>query len=181
MRCIDLEKDLDQVIVYLVEAASELDEVPAAFLLHSIRVGLSLQQEGYSREIVLAGLLHDVVEDTRRTVDDVRSRFGSEVARLVEANTVNKVMDRLERSREVMYRAKRVGRDALVVKAADLEDNLRFYLADANRSMLGWLEGLLPLFLDLSSEDIGSERVWAELQEQRRKISVHLHGEEAAS
>jgi hypothetical protein len=47
--------------------------------------------------------------------------------------------------------------------------------------MLGWLEGLLTLFLDLSSEDIGSERVWAELQEQRRKISVHLHGEEAAS
>jgi hypothetical protein len=100
---------------------------------------------------------------------------------LVEANTVNKEMDRLERSREVMYRVKRAGRDALVVKAADLEDNLRFYLADANRSMLGWLEGLLTLFLDLSSEDIGSERVWDELQEQRRKISIHRHGEEAAS
>lgn len=181
MRYIDLEKDLEQVVVYLVEAAIELHEVPAAFLLHSIRVGLSLQHEGYSREIVLAGLLHDIVEDTRRTVDDVRSRFGSEVARLVEANTVNKELDRLEQSREVIGRAARLGRAPLLVRAADLNDNLEFYLADANRDMFGWLEGLLAYFLDISREAIGTESVWAKLQEKRRKINVHLRGEEAAS
>jgi hypothetical protein len=57
-----------------------------------------------------------------------------------------------------------------LVKAADLDDNLAFYLGEANREMLGWLAGLLEHFLSSSSSAIGSEAVWKSLSARRREI-----------
>jgi (p)ppGpp synthase/HD superfamily hydrolase len=48
-----------------------------------------VQRAGGNERAQLAGLLHDVVEDTRRTVDDVRDIVGEEVAEIVAALTEN--------------------------------------------------------------------------------------------
>jgi GTP pyrophosphokinase len=42
-----------------------------------------LGKSGYNPVVQLVGLLHDVVEDTGRTVDDVRAYFGDTVAQIV--------------------------------------------------------------------------------------------------
>jgi hypothetical protein len=42
-----------------------------------------LRNRGFDDEVVAAGLLHDLVEDTDATADDVRERFGDRVAQLV--------------------------------------------------------------------------------------------------
>ncbi|MGH2606237.1 MAG: HD domain-containing protein, partial [Anaerolineales bacterium] len=130
----------------------------------------SLQRAGYDRETVLAGFLHDAVEDAGVTVPQLEARFGRRVAQLVEVNTEDKALARLDRPREVIERCHQVGREALLVKAADLEDNLAFYLKEANREMLGWLAGLLDHFLSTSSSAIGSEAVWKSLSIRRREV-----------
>jgi (p)ppGpp synthase/HD superfamily hydrolase len=61
----------------------EVDDAP--FILHPLEVAMLLNGRGYDDEVVAAGALHDVVEKTTASVDDLAERFGSEVASLVAA------------------------------------------------------------------------------------------------
>jgi (p)ppGpp synthase/HD superfamily hydrolase len=66
--------------------AAQTREVDAApFILHPLEVAMLLHGRGYDDEVVAAGALHDVVEKTTATVDDLAARFGSRVASLVAA------------------------------------------------------------------------------------------------
>ncbi|MFC2031673.1 RelA/SpoT family protein, partial [Chloroflexota bacterium] len=57
------------------------------YVLHSVEVARMLAELGLDHHAVAAGLLHDVVEDTDWTVDDLRARFDPEVASLVDGVT----------------------------------------------------------------------------------------------
>ena len=58
-------------------------EVP--YFEHAAAVAMILDRAGFEEDVVIAGLLHDVVEDTDATLDDVSARFGPSVAELVDA------------------------------------------------------------------------------------------------
>src|ERR1039458_2599643 len=49
---------------------------------HVAAVALILDRAGFSEDVVIAGLLHDVVEDTATSLADVASRFGAPVSEL---------------------------------------------------------------------------------------------------
>jgi (p)ppGpp synthase/HD superfamily hydrolase len=53
------------------------------YVEHVVGVAMALDRVGFAEPVVVAGLLHDVVEDTEATPDDVRARFGDEVAAIV--------------------------------------------------------------------------------------------------
>ena len=59
------------------------------YILHPLAVALVVVTEMRQKDaaIVAASLLHDVVEDTEYTIDDIRDRFGDDVAFLVGAVT----------------------------------------------------------------------------------------------
>jgi RelA/SpoT family (p)ppGpp synthetase len=57
------------------------------YVVHSVEVARMLGDLGLDHHAVAAGLLHDVVEDSDLTIDDVRKRFDAEVARLVDGVT----------------------------------------------------------------------------------------------
>ncbi|SIO45523.1 HD domain-containing protein [Singulisphaera sp. GP187] len=59
--------------------------VKTPYFEHVVGVAMILDRLGFEEAVVIAGLLHDVVEDTEATLDQVRERFGDEVARTVEA------------------------------------------------------------------------------------------------
>lgn len=52
-------------------------------IIHPISVGCLLESYGYDDGVVAAGYLHDVVEDTKYTIDDIAREFGSDIAELV--------------------------------------------------------------------------------------------------
>jgi guanosine-3',5'-bis(diphosphate) 3'-pyrophosphohydrolase len=54
------------------------------YIEHPLAVAMILDRAGFSEDVVIAALLHDIVEDTEATLDDVRSRFGDVVAEIVE-------------------------------------------------------------------------------------------------
>jgi (p)ppGpp synthase/HD superfamily hydrolase len=53
------------------------------YVEHVVGVAMILDRLGFGEEVVIAGLLHDVVEDTEATLEQVRERFGAGVADLV--------------------------------------------------------------------------------------------------
>jgi GTP pyrophosphokinase len=57
------------------------------YVIHCVEVARMLADLGLDHHAVAAGLLHDVVEDTDWTVDDIRQNFDGEVARLVDGVT----------------------------------------------------------------------------------------------
>src|SRR3954463_8418840 len=61
----------------------DIDSIP--FVTHPVEVACLLHEAGYSDEVVAAGVLHDVLEDTEVTRGELEERFGPRVAELVAA------------------------------------------------------------------------------------------------
>ncbi|WP_245980205.1 HD domain-containing protein [Peribacillus asahii] len=55
------------------------------YVVHPLSVGFLLQKYGYNEETITAGILHDVLEDTQATYEQLVDEFGLRVANLVEA------------------------------------------------------------------------------------------------
>jgi guanosine-3',5'-bis(diphosphate) 3'-pyrophosphohydrolase len=165
------EQELDKAVVFLIQALTAQKPYPRAVITHSLRVGLYLERQRYPLPVVLAGFLHDVVEDSETSLETVAEAFGEEVAKLVEANTVDPSLDRLEQPLESMRRCKQLGKDALLVKGADILDNVQHYLGDSRPEMRGWMRQSLQTFLDLSVPELAGEPVWQCIQEQFQALS----------
>ena len=56
-------------------------------VLHSIDVANKLDNYGFDDNVIAAGYLHDVVEDTEYTIDDIEKIFESDIASLVKGAT----------------------------------------------------------------------------------------------
>ena len=56
---------------------------PTPYLVHPVHVAILLARYGFSDEVVAAGLVHDVVEDTAVSMEDIRRELGDNVAALV--------------------------------------------------------------------------------------------------
>ena len=57
------------------------------YIIHPLSVAAILVELGMDSQSVMAGLLHDVVEDTDCTIEDITARFGHEVALLIDGVT----------------------------------------------------------------------------------------------
>jgi len=57
------------------------------YIIHPLHVAKMLHEMGFDAEVIAAGLLHDTVEDTGITLDDLRVEFGSGIADLVDGVT----------------------------------------------------------------------------------------------
>ena len=59
----------------------------APYIIHPTATAVRLAEMTLPLEVVIAGLLHDVPEDTEETLDDVRREFGDDVANIVQGVT----------------------------------------------------------------------------------------------
>ena len=59
------------------------------FILHPLEVAQILSTMTDDQEIIAAGVLHDVIEDTDGTLGEIKKRFGGRVAMLVDSETEN--------------------------------------------------------------------------------------------
>ena len=86
-------------------------------------------------EVLCAALLHDTVEDTATTHEELVDAFGSRIARIVAEVTDDKRLPKAERKRLQVEHAPHISREAKLVKLADKLVNLRDV---ADRPPSGW-------------------------------------------
>jgi len=109
------------------------DGVP--YVLHPIHCALSLARLGQPEHVVVAAILHDIVEDCEGwTVERVEAEFGTRVAGIVAELTEDKTKSWEERKRLQVEHVAEMSRDALLVKAADVLHNLSTLVLDLERS-----------------------------------------------
>jgi len=79
--------DTDRAVAFLEDAYESRLRRGGRTAEHPIAVGKLLRDDGQPQQLVLAGLLHDVLEDTDVEPAELERAFGPDVVRLVEALT----------------------------------------------------------------------------------------------
>jgi (p)ppGpp synthase/HD superfamily hydrolase len=96
----------------------DVDDLP--FVTHPVEVACLLHEAGYSDEVVAAGVLHDVLEDTDAERTELEARFGPDVAELVAAVSDDPAIeDDAERKAALRRQVSEAGECAAAVFAAD--------------------------------------------------------------
>ena len=123
---------------------------PRPYINHCTEVARILNKFGYSEEIIVAGLLHDVVEDTEVTLEDLRREYGEEVSNLVKYVTEIRTPGLSWTKRKVMYikNLTDAPEGSVAVSAADKLHNVTEMLQD-------WLKVGDAVFLRFS---VGKEK-----------------------
>lgn len=124
--------DFEKALKFVAQNMPLGDQLIKPTLLHSVQVGLNLYSSGYNREIAIAGLLHDMLEDTSVREEEIKDMFGEKVALLVLANTKNNNLPEEERYVDLIDRCTQAGEDALIVKTADILDNYHYFVLEKN-------------------------------------------------
>ncbi len=165
MATLELEKAAEDLVALRITGMRKGTDEPA--YLHSFRVSQLLRERGYSGEVCLAGLLHDVVEDggvayralkkagfTRRTVEIVRlvshdPRFANNDARWAM------MLAGLIRARDP---------EAWAVKLADVLDNVRGSNTMEPVRAKFFREVKAPFTLAVSADLMGESELWQALR-----------------
>jgi len=95
-------------------------------------------------EVLMAAVLHDVLEDTPTTAGEVSERFGERVCRFVEALSDDKSLPRRKRREITLEELPRMEALVKVVKLADLTSNIKLlpptWSEEHKREYLEWSE-----------------------------------------
>ena len=104
------------------------DEDATPYINHPLALACLLADEAgiTDAEVLAAALLHDTIEDTLTTADELRAAFGERITSIVEEVTDDKsIPDKAERKRLQEITAPKKSREAKLVKLADKTCNLR--------------------------------------------------------
>lgn len=101
---------------------------PIPFITHPVAVAQIVSSHVSDEEIVAAALLHDTLEDTKYTSEDIRDEFGERVAAIVIGQTIPEALEGIDinrnKNRERYYRALAdAPAESLIVAATDKMHN----------------------------------------------------------
>lgn len=107
------------------------------YITHPLHVARHILITGhiYDADILMAALLHDTVEDTETTLDELRNLFGYRVEQLVAELTDEKDLTKEERKNQQIQKAQSRSSDAALIILADKLSNLMDLM---ERPPVGW-------------------------------------------
>lgn len=111
------------------------------YIIHPVEVAIILANYGMDTETIVAGILHDVVEDTDVTIEEIRKNFNNEIAKLVNGVTkISKIAcvtqeDKKTENIRKMIVAMAEDIRVIIIKLADRLHNIRTieYLREQKR------------------------------------------------
>ena len=128
---------LDRAIVFAVHAHRNVERKGKGFpyVVHPLEAVAIVATMTNDQELLAAAALHDVVEDTDTTVDDLRREFGERIALLVEAESDmqtggTKADSWHARKQDAIDRLGCASRDAKMVALGDKLSNMRAIARD---------------------------------------------------
>jgi (p)ppGpp synthase/HD superfamily hydrolase len=152
----------------------EIDDLP--FVTHPVEVACLLHEAGYSDEVVAAGVLHDVLEDTDAERGDLEQRFGGRVAELVAAVSDDpSIEDGAARKAALRKQVAEAGECAAVVFAADKVSKARELRVRASRGRFARADRDRVEHYDASLEMLSTLIPGHDLVEQLRLELESLH------
>ncbi len=110
---------------------NEIIGIDVPYIAHVVGVGMLLLEHNLPESLVIAGILHDVLEDTPVTYDLLADTFGAEVAELVQAESEpDKNLPWRERKEHTLTHLQNAPLDVRLIAAADKLHNVQSMMAD---------------------------------------------------
>lgn len=111
----------------------KVGDVP--YIVHPVHVSAILLRHGFSEDVVIAGLLHDVIEDQNISLKRIQAGFGPAIAEIVAALTERKKEAGVDRpwearKQELLEQVRGASSEAVAVKAADALHSARGLASD---------------------------------------------------
>ncbi|MCE5316256.1 MAG: HD domain-containing protein [Parachlamydia sp.] len=159
------------------EGGTRKDAAATPYIVHPIGVARSLWEEGGIRSVnvLVAALLHDTLEDTDTTPEEIESLFGKRVRKTVEELSNDPNLSRDENKQRQVDHAPTMTLNAQLVKLADRLYNIRDlrnpppkWSQAQVRDYLGWGEKLLMVLKGTNSHL--EELLEAEIKSQLQNI-----------
>ena len=118
-----------------------------------------LKEYGYTEDkFIISGYLHDAIEDADVSYNDIRTKFGSEIAEIVYCVTDELGRNRQERKSKTLPKIAG-NKDAIIVKLADRIANLR------KPKLKGMYTKEFKVFRDHLFIEGHADEMWKELEE----------------
>lgn len=95
------------------------------FIFHSLALGCILNDAGADEDAIIAGILHDTVEDTDVTLNDIKETFGENIANLVDGCSENKTLSWEQRKQQTIDDLQIACEKVCLVTCADKIHNLQ--------------------------------------------------------
>jgi len=166
------ENDLiESAITFLVDEYRKSGNNPKPVIFHSLRVSMKLADLGEDAAIVVAALLHDLIEDSDISPQQISQEFSVEIANLVDSVSFKpNITDKHEQYREMFKRTVSHGLPAMKIKCVDILDNSEYYAFGNNKEAEKLLLAKLEYFLDVTQEYLNEFTPYNELCEKYKKI-----------
>jgi guanosine-3',5'-bis(diphosphate) 3'-pyrophosphohydrolase len=102
------------------------DEEASPYINHPISVSLLLAEIGdvTDPEVLSAAILHDTLEDTDTTLEELEAAFGVRICKLVQEVTDNKKLPKTKRKELQIEHASQLSPDAVLIKLGDKISNV---------------------------------------------------------
>lgn len=152
------------------------------YIVHPIEAAAIASTMTSDPEVLAAAVLHDVLEDTDTTPEELGELFGERILRLVQDETENKRRDlppestwRLRKEETITFLREQAGREAKILALADKLSNMRAIYRDLqvlgdelwqrfnekDKSMHAWMyRSISDALVDLSEYVVWEEYNW---------------------
>ncbi|PJE72766.1 MAG: hypothetical protein COV00_03565 [Candidatus Tagabacteria bacterium CG10_big_fil_rev_8_21_14_0_10_40_13] len=140
-------------------------------VMHSLRIGFDLLKRGYSKDIIIGAILHDVEEDAGVSIKEIEKRFGKKIVKIVEAVSCNRdIPERKERYLDTYKRIIKAGRQAIIVSVADHIDNADYYKYIKSKLTKKEVYEMWRVFFKIVASKISDEPIYQELKTKMKKL-----------
>ena len=145
------------------------------YIEHPKQVAEKLRESGASEEHIIAALLHDTVEDTETTIEEVRKEFGDKVANLVEELTdiytkeAHPDKNRKARKKAEAERLSKASPEAQTIKLADMINNTSSIVENDEKFGKVYIEEAEALLAALTKGDKALQKELREVLDKAKK------------
>jgi hypothetical protein len=135
------------------------DDSPYVNHLIEVQNLLTTSANGKDEDIIIAGLLHDVIEDSDVTQEQIRDEFGSRIASIVAALTDDKTLPLDKRRELAIKKLETAPKSVKLIKLADICSNAaaipKGWDIERITSYFDWLDTIVAKCIDVSPELTG--------------------------
>lgn len=167
--------DMDRIRrAYLMAESAHRNQKRATgepYIIHPVAAAIITVHLGMDTDTVVTALLHDVVEDTDVTLDEIRAEFGDDVANMVDGvtklGTINFVSKEEQQAENVRKMLIAMAKDVrvIIVKLADRLHNMRTIEAKSLESQRRKAHETMEIYAPLAHR-LGIRPVMEELEDR---------------
>lgn len=162
----EIDKEYEECIYFLAEKLHESKNATNT-LIHSIRVGLNIQKDGFDTNMVEAGFFHDIFEDTNVLETELKNKYNNKIVGLILNTTADYSVGNEEEVLVDMYaRCLNYGNNALLLKCYDIEDKMQYYKCSIDKKVVHIHNFKYKLFLDISKDRISNYKIWKKMRNE---------------